>query len=469
MQCDAPENSFSLIGGGWTLVLSDFQNPGILWGDLAVIWEKGGPHKEYLGIDYTFMSQSYSFTDYLTVSSYLGVTLLPMTLWASQVIKLFLPLPFATGCNDFWKDKGFSGLYVTPPWNLAALKSPGFDDASWPRSMDPEDLIVDSLAFRIRVQPRLKVLPGGGASVWPRRRRSYGLVVVVVVVGVGLGLGVRKTGRSSKKDCNRTSMVGGASGLSPGDCLFPCQVASHFLSNSSDSEGSPSISYQVDRLPGVDLAAPGELSELEWFAESPEWPENLTLPAGFLFDSPDLRNLLSTAERQRVQGFKEGSCGFRAGQDNAARRKRCEVGTLIGGACSKLLPLWPHGGADYLAAFPEDQNMFRCLGTGEWSDKPVHETVASAWCLELEGNEKVIMVRREGRDSASVQCPDGYQVVGGGCTFIEGTEFALRESYPTSRNTWECVFDSTQSCGEGSPVCLRSEARAMCLGIASAQ
>ena len=160
MQCDAPENSFSLIGGGWTLVLSDFQNPGILWGDLAVIWEKGGPHKEYLGIDYTFMSQSYSFTDYLTVSSYLGVTLLPMTLWASQVIKLFLPLPFATGCNDFWKDKGFSGLYVTPPWNLAALKSPGFDDASWPRSMDPEDLIVDSLAFRIRVQPRLKVLPG---------------------------------------------------------------------------------------------------------------------------------------------------------------------------------------------------------------------------------------------------------------------------------------------------------------------
>ena len=50
------------------------------------------------------------------------------------------------------------------------------------------------------------------------------------------------------------------------------------------------------------------------------------------------------------------------------------------------------------------------------------------------------MVRREGRDNASVQCPDGYQVVGGGCTFIEGTEFTLRESYPTSRNTWECVF-----------------------------
>ena len=53
------------------------------------------------------------------------------------------------------------------------------------------------------------------------------------------------------------------------------------------------------------MDAPGELSELEWFAESPKWPENLTIPAGFLFDTPDLHRLLSTAERQRVQDFKE--------------------------------------------------------------------------------------------------------------------------------------------------------------------
>jgi len=51
---------------------------------------------------------------------------------------------------------------------------------------------------------------------------------------------------------------------------------------------------------------------------------------------------------------------------------------------------------------------------------------------------------------------------------IEGTEFTRRESYPTSQSTWECVFDSTRSCGEGSPVWLRSEDRAMCAGIARA-
>ena len=83
-----------------------------------------------------------------------------MTLWASQVIKLILPLPFPTGCTNFWKEQGFSGLYISPPWSLEALKSPGFDDAGWSRSMDPKDLIVDSLTFHIRVQPRLKVLPG---------------------------------------------------------------------------------------------------------------------------------------------------------------------------------------------------------------------------------------------------------------------------------------------------------------------
>ena len=145
---------------------------------------------------------------------------------------------------------------------------------------------------------------------------------------------------------------------------------------------------------------------------------------------------------------------------------RCDVGTLIGGACIKDLP---YDDVEIIAAFPEDETSFRCLGTGEWRDEPWHETQVGGYCLELEGNEKVIMVRREGLDNASAKCPDGYQVVGGGCTFIEGTEFTLRESYPTSQNTWECVFSSTQKCGEDSPVCLRSEARAVCLGIAGAQ
>jgi len=56
-----------------------------------VSWEQGGPHKEYSGIDYTFMSQGYQFSDCGTISSDLGVTLFPMTLWASQAIKLILP------------------------------------------------------------------------------------------------------------------------------------------------------------------------------------------------------------------------------------------------------------------------------------------------------------------------------------------------------------------------------------------
>ena len=160
MQCDAQRNSFSINGGDWTFVLGNFQSPGILWEDLLVSWEKGGPQKEYFGIDYTFMSQTYSFTDYLTVSSSLGVTHFPMTLWASQVIKLILPLPFPTDCNHFWQEQGFSGLYISPPWSLEELKSPGFDDAGWPRSTYPKDLIVDSLTFYITVQPFLKVLPG---------------------------------------------------------------------------------------------------------------------------------------------------------------------------------------------------------------------------------------------------------------------------------------------------------------------
>jgi len=73
------------------------------------------------------------------------------------------------------------------------------------------------------------------------------------------------------------------------DRLCRCPPGSQLRSNSSNSEGSPSISYQVGGLPEVALAASSELSELEGFAESAEW----------------LCKLLSTAESQRVQDFEE--------------------------------------------------------------------------------------------------------------------------------------------------------------------
>ncbi|CAE7868323.1 VDE1 [Symbiodinium sp. KB8] len=462
MQCDAQENSFSINGGDWTFVLGNFQSAGILWEDLLVSWEKGGPNKEYFGIDYTFMSQTYSFTDYLTVSSSLGVTRFPMTLWASQVIKLILPLPFPTGCNRFWKEQDFSGLYISPPWSLEELKSPGFDDAGWPRSTYPNDLIVDSLTFCITVQPFLKVLPGDSPDAPPTMEVRLQLFLELRPVFRTPGPKPTTTTTTTKPyDRRRRDYFTRVPSEVERWCRKYLRRVAHGivlrvlvnpLWTCVDPPGLfSSIRYQF--FP----AYPGELSELEWFAESPKWPENLTIPAGFLFDIPDLRNLLSTAERQRVQDFKETVDEEIVPPENVSVTDGdCPVPFAIGGGCK----------CKVLAAFPDDRNTFRCLGTGEWSGEPVHYTVARGWCLELEGNEKVIMVRREGRDNASVQCPDGYQVVGGGCTFIEGFEFTLRESYPTSRNTWECVFDSTWSCGEGSPVCLRSEARAMCLGIA---
>ncbi|CAE7835679.1 VDE1 [Symbiodinium sp. CCMP2592] len=505
MQCHPQANSFFINGGDLVWVMNP--NPGVLWGDLLLSWERGGPqNKPYVGIDYTFMSQSYQFTDYLTLATDVGVTVLPMTLWIQQTIKLSLTLPIPTGCNDFW-NKGSGGLYIFPPWELEAVKSPGFDDAGWPKSLDARDTIVESLAFRIRFKPKLKIIPGATPDAPP-----------IMELRLSFYLEFRPIFRSGvvREICSTM--------LHPG---------------SEGSDGTPSMSFHLSRID----EAPAALSQREWFAESAEWPEKLTIPAGVLFDTSDVRTLLSTNEMQRVQDFKDtvdeqtvppenvsvtdgdcaepfaigGGCKCKRGcsplpylnSDFASDRSLscdgpwpppgqlvalrkticgprkvykafklgktaqpggivaiCKVGTLIGGACSKLLP---YDGAEILAAFPEDQSRFRCLGGGEWSEQPDHQTVAHGWCLELEGNEKVIIVRREGRDTASAKCPEGYQIVGGGCTFIEGLQFTLRESYPTLQNTWECIFSSTQSCGEGSPLCLRSEARAMCLGIASAQ
>ena len=256
-----------------------------------VSWEKGGPHKQYVGIDYTFMSQSYQFNDYLTISSYLGVN--PMTLWCEQVIKLLVPLPVPTGCNDFWMEQCFSASYITPPWKLAALKSPGFDDAGWPRSMHPSDLIVDSLAFRIRVQPRLKVLLGESPDAPPTLELR--LQFFLELRPIFRKPGTTETTTTTTMEPYERRRRGRVPAPPPkvvewcernlrrvlcgiwlrADALWRC------VKCCPNSEGFPGISYGVNGLPGVDLAAPGEPSELEWFAESPKWPDNLTIPAGF--------------------------------------------------------------------------------------------------------------------------------------------------------------------------------------------
>ncbi|CAE7690123.1 unnamed protein product, partial [Symbiodinium necroappetens] len=205
-----------------------------------------------------------------------------------------------------------------------------------------------------------------------------------------------------------------------GDCLYKCPLnGSNPLMNGSNSQGFPSISYGVNGLPGVDLAAPGEPSELEWFAESPKQrvqdfkqtvdeetvpPENVSVtdgdcPVPFAIGGgcickegcsrarPYLHSeiISDTSLECEVRWFDyldllalpKTICGPR------------KVGTLIGGACIKY---YPYDDVEIIAAFPEDQTSFRCLGTGEWRDEPWHQTRAGGYCLELEGNEKVIMV-----------------------------------------------------------------------------
>ena len=143
----------------------------------------------------------------------------------------------------------------------------------------------------------------------------------------------------------------------------------------------------------------------------------------------------------------------------------CTEGTLIGGSCDYK------GAENYLfgwiTSYPVDASTFMCQGKGDISQEPEIDATAVAHCLVLRENQNVTKVTQLGDDTASAKCPDGYRVVGGGCNFKEGVDFRLTESYPTTRNTWECIFKSTTECGEGSPYCLWSEAYALCLGFLS--
>mmetsp|Transcript_74020 Transcript_74020/g.176491 ORF Transcript_74020/g.176491 Transcript_74020/m.176491 type:complete len:309 (+) Transcript_74020:566-1492(+) len=238
-----------------------------------------------------------------------------------------------------------------------ALKSPGFDDAGWPRSMDPKDLIVDSLTFRIRVQPRLKVLPGESPDAPPTMEVRLQLFLELRPVFRTPGpKPTTMTTTAKPYDRRRRGHFDPAPPEVERWCTIhlvrvACGVWLRVLVNplwtcvlccyhvpwqeprcSHPCDAFPTISYYNQA--SADLAAPGELSELEWFAESPKWPENLTIPAGFLFDTPDLRKLLSTAERQRVQDFKQTVDEETVPPENVSVTDGdCPVPFAIGGGC----------------------------------------------------------------------------------------------------------------------------------------
>lgn len=146
----------------------------------------------------------------------------------------------------------------------------------------------------------------------------------------------------------------------------------------------------------------------------------------------------------------------------------CRRGTLIGGSCNSD----PSKGDDengkpgFYASFA-DGNQFVCKGTGEMTEEPSRNAVARAHCLELADNEDIKVISAEGRELASAKCPEGYQVLGGGCRIIESWSGLVREMFPTADNTWECTFDSTETCPPDGEPCILSEAQAVCMAIVS--
>lgn len=101
------------------------------------------------------------------------------------------------------------------------------------------------------------------------------------------------------------------------------------------------------------------------------------------------------------------------------------------------------------------------------TEEPSRNAVARAHCLELADNEDIKVISAEGRELASAKCPEGYQVLGGGCRIIESWSGLVREMFPTADNTWECTFDSTETCPPDGEPCILSEAQAVCMAIVS--
>ncbi|CAE7759070.1 unnamed protein product [Symbiodinium sp. CCMP2456] len=139
----------------------------------------------------------------------------------------------------------------------------------------------------------------------------------------------------------------------------PCQCprgVRHFSNSSEDSDGTPSMSFQMSRPPEVSAA----LSEREWIAESEEWPEGLAIPAGFLFDTPDLRTLLSTDEMHRVQAFKETVDEQTVPPENVSvTDHHCAEPFAIGGGC---ICTWGCSPLPYLSSDITSNTSLACDG-----------------------------------------------------------------------------------------------------------
>ncbi|CAK9082936.1 unnamed protein product [Durusdinium trenchii] len=570
MQCNQQQDSFKLNGGDFVFVLSP--SAGVLWGDLMASWQKGPQNQRYIAVDYTFMSKSYQINDYTALSLDAGVTTLPMTLWLQETNMLILPLPFATGCNSFW---AAAGGFIVSPWQLVLYQSKGFDEAGWPKSLDPEALIVEDLAWRIRFKPKLMVIPGETPETPPiqilkasfylefrpifrdpgppknssttlttttkpydSRRRGWrpppDLVpreVVEWCVANGICCVEQVVVPNPRWTCVRCC----PSGNCP-SCPCSCHKGQIYLS-SNVSNISMSISLRKKPLALREINARGDSEEGHFDRKS------LTIPSGVLFDTPELHSLLSTEEMQRVKEFKSstdspvvppegilvkdafkcpepfiigGGCECLDGCSPAPyidqridgyTRLLCSVkfpappdlvtagkiicavdrpivrqkvqgllsqpegitatcpdgARVIGGSCNMAA----EGNEAFETAFPVDERSFYCSGVGEMAAKPVKVATATAYCLEPQGNEDVKIIKVQGRANASAKCPESYQLVGGGCNFLDGYSFSLRQSYPTQQNTWECKFETTFKCGPSSPDCLLSEARAVCMAVLS--
>eukprot|EP00434_Breviolum_minutum_P016872 symbB.v1.2.014887.t1/scaffold1099.1/size138014/3 len=437
LKCAENQDSFFQTGGNFVWVWAG--SPGVLWSDFMFSWAKGPNNKNYVGVDYTFLSKTYEIDDFHGIAVDFGVTNLPMTLWAQLTYSVNPLIPMKeTGCPIFPRlDNGF---YVLLPDLPFKPQSENFDSAGWPKSLDPHDQIVDDFAWRMRGRGKIKGEKAEGDS-----GRSYHEVRVPSSF-------IFNTPelRSLLSDEEKQRLQQFIDSTKPKHPVPPNIVV-------IDGDCPESLPYTIGggcRCKDAVFGCP--------------WTPNSYLLNGrwSCSDLPVGGALRIEVERQKPMSICSDT--FRSprviGMDGVMAlgvKATCTEGTLIGGSCAYKSS---YSNLGWLASFPVDASTFMCLGRGDTGQSPEIEVTALAYCLELWAIQNVITVQRYGLDTASAKCPDGYRVVGGGCSYEDGNDFHLDQSYPTTQNTWECVFSSTDSCGEGSPHCLLSVAYALCLG-----